>query len=151
MLKKSHYGNFWGTLCKTNFCSWRNNQDDLWTIHKKVGVRLIVGPVYSFVVQNVTVTHRGVQLTSFGAKTWPLLTGGSNWPFRCLDSSQIFVIYDDAHHLTTKWCYQCKTFRNSDSLQRQLVRICMGKQDPVSIMQNTGWTNHSPFLVGKGF
>ena len=26
-------------LCKANFCSWRNNQDDLWTIHRKVGVR----------------------------------------------------------------------------------------------------------------
>ena len=30
--------------------------------------------------KNVTVTHRGVQLTSFDAKTWSLLTGGSNWP-----------------------------------------------------------------------
>ena len=36
-------------------------------------------------VQNVIVTHRVVQLTSFGAKTWPSLTGGSNWPFRCLN------------------------------------------------------------------
>ena len=29
--------------------------------------------------------------------------------------SDFFVSYDDAHHMTTKWCYQCKTFRNSNS------------------------------------
>ena len=40
------------------------------------GLDWIVRPVNSFVVVS---TNRGI-LTSFGAKTWPLLTGGSNWP-----------------------------------------------------------------------
>ena len=31
------------------------------------------------------VTDRGIQLTSFGPKNVTLPTGGSNWPFRCLD------------------------------------------------------------------
>ena len=38
--------------------------------------------------KNVSVTHRGVQLTCFDPKTLPLLTGGSNWPFRCLDGTR---------------------------------------------------------------
>ena len=49
------------------------------------------------------VTHGGVQLTSFGPKNVTLLTGGSNWPFRCLDVfNQICTIGDQVNEEAEK-------------------------------------------------
>ena len=45
------------------------------------------------------ITHGGVQLTSFGPKTWLLLTGGSNWPFRCLDYLVFLILSYSASNL----------------------------------------------------
>ena len=46
------------------------------------------------------VTHGGVQLTSFGAKNVTLLTGGSNWPFRCLEEIYMITTNVCSHDLS---------------------------------------------------
>ena len=46
---------------------------------------LIRGSIWPPLVQKRDVTDRGIHLTSFGAKNVTSPTGGSNWPFRCLD------------------------------------------------------------------
>ena len=51
------------------------------------------GPTDLLWCKKLDVTHRGVQLTSFGAKNVTSLTGGSKWPFRCLDFYHIFKYF----------------------------------------------------------
>ena len=50
----------------------------------------------------------GVQLTTFDPKTWPLPTGGSNWPFRCLDCwsfcFEIKVLIESMHSMLWARC-----------------------------------------------
>ena len=67
-------------------------------------------------------------------KTWPLLTGGSNWPFRCLD----FCIHVKKWNLSSSWESPSPGNVMSPATARTLPATSIGSI-LISILIRSGW------------